>query len=576
MSAARVNAATTVRHAGRLTLTVDETGRIISVADRRRLERPFLAGVDLAPAVVAGQSGPWLHREVGIDDDEIDITMRHGDSLSVSLRHSLSTGWATRLLIVNTGSEPLVVDRLPLRVRPAPGHRVSALAAGSRLCWTAQAEDGQGPLLTVRLTAGSVANIGTEHLELGGLRLTPGQRYVAQLRWELLATPRSVVAGPGRDVLVARTVYEVGEPALLPDDPDAALVVPPGVGVDSLEEADFAGREIFAVSPGRHQIELRSAEGDVRWELSWVRSLADQLPAWAETILARPRTSAGVVSIEDLPSAVVLQAALGAGGLEDADDAAEALDLLTARLLDDAESEHGVDPLAALYLLGEHGRTGDPDVFDAGLSRLESLVAQDVPPVPGLGLAVLRMVLATASSDLGSSTASRVSSVVAQSVAQAARHAGAGGTDEGRDDRDGAEQVFGVSAVRPAAELEQLLAVQPLLPPDPGHHQRMSELVRVLGAALGGGLPGRLLRPPPVAEHAYLVAVLRMLPEDGYPEVTRSWGAPPTLLARQTSLQVLDRLTLGTDPGMDADVGIDPNAETARAAAWLALVQRHG
>ena len=40
-------------------------------------------------------------------------------------------------------------------------------------------------------------------------------------------------------------------------------------------------------------------------------------------------------------------------------------------------------------------------------------------------------------------------------------------------------------------------------------------LVRALGAALGGGLPGRLLVPPPVAEHAHLVAVLRMLPGAG-------------------------------------------------------------
>lgn len=575
MSAARVSAATTVRQAGRLRLTVDETGRITSVAERRHLERPFLAEVDLAPAIVAGGVESWLDREVGIDDDEIDITVRRENSLSVNLRHSLSTGWASRLLIVNTGAEPLVVERLPLRVRPAPGHRVSALAAGSRICWTAQAEDGHGPLLTVRLTAGAAASIGAEHIEFGGLRLTPGQRYVAQLRWELLATPRSVVVGPGRDVLVARAVYEVGESALLPDDPDAALVVPPDVAVDSIEEADLAGREVFVTSPGRHEIELRSAEGDVRWELSWVRPLADQLQAWADTMLARPRTSAGVVAIEDLPSAIVLQAALGAGGLEDADDASDALDLLTARLLDGPAPGGGANPQSVLYLLGEHGRTGDLDVVDAAVRQAEILLAQGAPPMPGLGLAVLRMVLATASGELGSSTAGRVSSVVAQCVARAAQHTG-DGDDRGRDDRGGEEQDPGISAVRRAAELELLLAVLPLLPPDPGHHQRISELVRVLGAALGGGLPGRLLRPPPVTEHAYLVAVLRMLPEDGYPEVTRSWGAPAALLAQQATLQVLDRLTLGTEVGTDPVAHLDPSSEIAAAAAWLALVQRHG
>lgn len=582
MSAARVSAATTVRRAGRLILTVDETGRMISVADRRHLARPYLACVDLEPAVVDGKTGPWLDRAVGVDEDEIDVTMRHRDSLDVNLRHSLSTGWTTRLLLVNTGAQSLVVDRLPLRVRPAAGQLVSALAAGSRICWAAQAADGHGPLLTARLTSGAVMGIEPEHLEFGGLRLTPGQRYVAQLRWELLATPRSVVVGPGRDVLLARTVYEVDESALLPDDPDAALVVPDEVAVDSVEEADFSGREIFCVSSGRHQIELRSAEGDVRWDLSWVRPLVAQLQTWADTMLARPRTSAGVVSIEDLPSAIVLQAALGVGGLEDTDDAADALDLLTARLLDDPETGRDADLLSALYLLGEHGRTGDLDAFDAAVTRVETLLVRLDRAGPGLGLAVLRMVLATASTELGSSAASRVARLVAQAVSMAAPYPGRGGDeDPGADGEPGEGSVPSVDGVQQAAELELLLAVQPLLPPEPADHGRMSELVRTLGAVLGGGLPGRLLQPPPVAEHAYLVAVLRMLPEDGYPAVTRSWGAPPTLMAQQATLQVLDRLTLAPAVGADPIVGepiagIDPGSATAYAAAWLALVQRHG
>ena len=118
-------------------LTVDEIGRITSVVDRRHPERPFLVGVDLAPATVNGEIRSWLDREVAVDDDEIDVTMRHPDSLDINLRHSLSTGWATRLLIVNTGAKPLVVDRLPLVVRSAPGRLVSGIAAGSRMPWGA-------------------------------------------------------------------------------------------------------------------------------------------------------------------------------------------------------------------------------------------------------------------------------------------------------------------------------------------------------------------------------------------------------------------------------------------------------
>lgn len=573
MSAARLRPATTVRRAGRLILTVDDTGRLTSVADRRRPDQPYLRCVDLESAVVDGESDSWLDRTVTVDDDEIDVTMRHRNSLEVNVRHSLSTGWATRLLLVNTGDRPLVLDRLPLRVQPAPGQLISALAAGSRICWAAQAFDGHGALLTARLTAGVIDRIEPEQLEFGGLRLGPGQRYVAQLRWELLATPRSVVVGPGRDALLARTVYEVDEPALLPEDPDAALVVPDRVAVDSFQEADSVGREVLCDSPGRHRVELRSAEGDVRWELSWVEPLANLLLSWAEAILTRPRTSAGVVSIEDLPSAIVLQTALGAGGVEGADDAADALDLLTARLLDDPDSSWA-DPLSVLYLLGEHGRTGDLDAFDAAATRTEGLLAR-LDRAPGLGLAVLRMVLAAASSAIGSSSAHRVAGMVAQSVTLAASDADLTlAADEGTGGESGASQLRGAGAARQAAELELLLAVQPLLPPDPANHGRVLELVRALGAALGSGLPGRLLRPPPVAEHAYLVAVLRMLPEDGYPEVTRSWGAPVTLLARQATLQVLERLTLDVDTGTHG--GIEPNSETAAAAAWLALVQRHG
>ena len=573
MSAARVSAAT-VRAAGRLILTVDETGRITSVADRRRPERPYLACVDLGTAVVDGEPASWHSREVGLDEDEIEVTM-HRDSLDVQLRHGLSTGWTTRLLLVNTGATSLVLDRLPLRVQPAPGRLVTALAAGSRICWAAMATDGRGPLLTARLTSGMLDRIEPERFEFGGLRLAPGQRYVAQLRWEMLATPRSVVAGPGRDVLLARTVYEVGEPALLPEDPDAALVLPSDVAVDSVEEAGFAGREICCDNAGRHRVELRSAEGDVRWELSWVDSLTAQLLTWTEGILTRPRTSAGVVSIEDLPSAILLQAALGTGGLEEADDAADALDLVTARLLDDPESGRAAGPLAVLYLLGEHGRTGDRDAFGAALTRAETLLTGLERTTPGLGLAVLRMVLATASSDLGPSAAGRVGSVVARSVALVAQ--GSGWREDAEPESTSGPPHVGPAAaadrVRQAAELELLLAVQPLLPPDQADDERMSQLVRGLGAALGSGLPGQLLRPPPVAEHAYLVAVLQMLPEDGYSDITRSWGMPLTLLGRQTTLQVLDRLTFGVDAKLTAEV--DLGSHNATAAGWLALVQRH-
>jgi hypothetical protein len=520
----------------------------------------LLVELDLGAGRVDGVDVAWSPRQVSVDTDEVTLRRTAAD-LEVQVRHSFSTGWTTRLLVVNTATEARSIERLELRLRPGPDQQVSALTAGARLCWATQSADGQGPLLTARLGAGSVSQVRDRSVELGPLRLAPGPRCVTQLRWEVVATPASVVAGPGRDVLVTRTAYAVDEAILLPADPDTALVAPRGVAVDVVEDEDVVGREVWAAAPGRHRIELRSADGDIRLDLSWVSSLADQLQRWAAVVLAGPRTPAGVVAVDDLPAAVVVQTALGADQLPDADLAAEALDRLTARLLDESGAagsgaadtgSGGPDPLTVLYLLGEHGRTGDPDVLALALAYEEQLLTRAGPPLPGLGLAVLRTVLTVDAHDrLTPLLLHAVEQVSAPATAAASQTA----TSSGR-----------------AAELELLLAVRPLRPPDHPAEQRLVALVRALGAAVGAGLPGRLVTPPPVAEHAYLVAVLRMLPEEGVAGVTRSWGAAPGLLAHRLTLEVLDRLT-GSAQGRLDPAG-DPVVELGPAAAWLALGHR--
>ncbi len=542
----------------RLIIEADSAGRITSVAPRRRPERPFLGTVEIGTCRRDGVDVGWTDRAVEVDADELGLRLVAA-GLELTMRHSFSTGWTTRLLIVNTDTAEARLDQVSLIVRPAAGHRVSAQAAGSRLCWAVQRADGEGPLLAARLAAGTVDRVTDETLELGPLRLAPGQRYVTQLRWELFATPRSVVVGPGRDVIVEQTTYEVGETALLPADPDAALVTPPEIGVDLAEEVERGGREVYALEPGRHRVELRSADGDVRLDLTWVRPIAEQLARWSADVLAGPRTSAGIVALEALPDALVLQAALGAGDVDDVDQAADALDRLTARLIDGASGEDGAatpDALTVLYLLGEHGRTGDDDALAVALDQEDLLLVAQGPPPPGLGLAVLRTVLAVGSAG----AQERLAPLLHRAVQRLERLP--------VDDVD--DQ---------SAELELLLAVRPLLPDDHPAQERVLTLVRALGAALGGGLPGRLLIPPPVAENAHRVAVLRMLPEQGSAdpgvvEVTRSWGAPPSLLAHRQTLEVLARLT---DPASEKPPSSGgPAGLVGVAGAWLALVPRHG
>jgi hypothetical protein len=245
--------------------------------------------------------------------------------------------------------------------------------------------------------------------------------------------------------------------------------------------------------------------------------------------------------------------------VDDVDQAGDALDRLTARLIDAASGEAGVPtprPLAVLYLLGEHGRTGDDDVLAVALDQEELLLAAAGPSPAGLGLAVLRSVLAVGSAG----GQERLAPLLLRAVQRLERLP--------VDDVD--DQ---------AAELELLLAVRPLLPADHPAQQRVLPLVRALGAALGGGLPGRLLVPPSVADNAHRVAVLRMLPEQdsaepGLVAVTSSWGASPSLLAHRQTLELLDRLT---DPASnDPPSAGGPAGLAGTAAAWLALVPRHG
>lgn len=554
----------------RLAIEVAESGRLDTVGLRGRSAgsrsvAPLLTEVDLGGCRVDGAEVDWSTRTVALDADEVSVRCVAGE-LEVQLRHSFSTGFTTRLLIVNTGTAPRLVERLQLRAQPAADRRVSALVAGSRLCWAMQSAAGDGPVLTARLMSGAVAAVTEQGFELGRLRLTPGQRYVSQLRWELFATPRSVLAGPGRDVLLGRTAYELDEAVLLPDDPDAALVAPREVAVDTVDEPGAHGRELSVSEPGSYRVELRSADGDIRLDLSWVNPLPVQLDAWAEELLAGPKTGAGVVALESTAAALVVQTALGGGRLAEEELAADALDRHTAGLLDDADhrddADSGeeatgrpVDPLTVLYLLGEHGRTGDTDVLAAALAHEDELLRAEGPPTPGLGLAVLRTVLA------GVDAHAQVAPLVMRAVQRATTLAE---TDHGLAADHGLVVGHGPTADhRLAAELELLLAVRPLLPPEHPGQDRLVILVRALGAVLGAGLPGRLVTPPPVAEHGHLVAVLRMLPEDGLAGVTRSWGASPTMLAHRLTLEVLDRMA-----GLDApDIG--------PAAAWLALGQRH-
>ncbi|MDN5804661.1 MAG: hypothetical protein L0H26_08785, partial [Microlunatus sp.] len=89
--------------AGPLTIEVAADGRVTGACPRTRPERGFLAEVDLGPVVGDGVPLTWSKTEVVADADEFAIT-RRTTGLEIVLRHSFTSGWTTRLLIVNTGA----------------------------------------------------------------------------------------------------------------------------------------------------------------------------------------------------------------------------------------------------------------------------------------------------------------------------------------------------------------------------------------------------------------------------------------------------------------------------------------
>ena len=494
------------------------------------------SGYVLAAAEVVvhrgGQPVTWSAPVVGADADEVEV-VREGQGLRLVVRHSFVAGWGLRVALSNPGLTEEVLDDVLISWRvpeDRPGWAVAAGAVGSTAVFPA---DGTGPVLGGVLRRGEVARVDEQGLHLGRIVLAPGGRYVEQWHFDFAPTPADL--DRGQDPAVPRRLDLVlGEAVTVPTTEDVALVVDPGLHVDTVQ----GGTELTAVNDGAFAVELRSARGSVAYQVRVAEPVEQVLAQVAAVALDQPRTGSGTIRLAGVEAALVVHFALGRGLVADDYAAEDALDLFAARLPDDDER----DPLTVAFLCLDHVRSADPEPLD----RASRAVLASREPAPGLGLAATQLSLA------------RV--LAGQSVAPVLEHLVALSRTAALEPAAGPR-----SAQAALLELEVVTMTRPdvVQPGAPESWAPGSALTRAaaLGGWLGGGLRGWAVPRVPVADLAHLSAVLALLPEPVSAELSRRWGCSAYELARRGRTEVLTRLT-----------SLVPGPEHA----WLVLGSRPG
>ncbi len=500
-------------------LDVDDGGRIVAALAG---DRSYLSGGSVGEVIIAGRPHQPTVARLAVDEDEIDVDLAAGDGLTLAVRHSFAVGWGWRIRLSNDSPDELAVDSVRLDLTLGAEMVGHPIAAGSEAELVIRPRDGEGPILAGRLVTGSVAEITETGLITGPLRLPPGAGYVLTWQWNwyddvarLIERRRGIVPWP--------TVRTVGEPIDLRGDPDAALIVP-----DDLLGAGGMMRgpggeltELVSDQAGRYRIEERSARGTVTFDLGWAAPVEQALGERVDRFARATGPEAAALSAAD---GIVLHLALGAGTATDPDRATDALEVITAGLVD-AGPRTGLD---ATLLCLEHHRTGERDPLDLAVTWILSCDRVD----PGLGFAVTQACLA------------RV--IRGQSISGIIDRAGA--LAAAIPDRP----TLPLDAAG-VAELELLAAIHRNLErPSPAFRSRL----RAAGPYLGSGEVAPARPALDTERRAALVAVLRFADEQAAVAIGRDWAAAPSALAEVAAAYLLDEI---------ADTG------SSETLAWLAL-----
>jgi hypothetical protein len=256
------------------------------------------------------------------------------------------------------------------------------------------------------------------------------------------------------------------------------------------------------------RVRISSRRGVTDYEVEWVAPLDEVLGEIGEPLLTGPRNRAGLVHLADLDAALVAQRLLAVGRAADPDDVDDALRLFSSRL------EPGAVTAGRRVALlgGEFERRGEEDL----LVRATEALLERPDPVPGLGLATVRVCMARLS--LGWPVEPLLSHLTAVAAACDAR----------------------AELARTAVALElQLVGAGVVEQADRSKAEGWSTRI---GTDLGAGLPGWPVRPLPVDQQAYLATVLGLLPERLGSRVRPDWGCRPYDVARRAQAEALARL----------------------------------
>ncbi len=468
--------------------------------------------------------------QVRVDADEVEVE-RWGGGLRTVVRHAVDQAWVVRVVLANETDADVVLTRVRLGWRAAPGTVVTALAAGAEAAYAVQVADGDGPLLVGRLRAGAQADVDETGFVLDPPVLGPGHRWAAQ--WRLEVVPDARRAHLGAD-LPPTTWFEADQTAVLAAGPDVAVVAD-----DLAVEVGEDHVEVHAAAPGPYTVELRSARGTTAYGLAWAPDLDDLVDAAAGTALGGPTSPAGTARLDGAVVGLVVQDALDRRTAGPPDAATDAVELLAGRLVERLDDDPGgLDAFDVAFLAREADRTGAVALLDAATAGLRALDH----PSPGVGLAGAAVVLG---------------------------HVRAG--------RPPARPVAHLAALRAAFPADEPGALELALLLRPRHVEAPSGAallpdvgvgLRRLGAWLGAGLPGRVVPAVAVDRVAHAAVVLGLVDEAAGQRLARAWGVPAAELARRCAAEARARV--------EQETGDGTRGSAAGALAWLVLGGRVG
>ena len=520
---------------GDLEVTVGPSGfpvRVGSADGRQEFLRPQR---EPGRMIIDGEPQRWDFAGLITDVDETEARYAAADrpELEYTIRNTFAGRWLQRHMLTNTSSGPVTIDDLILELEPGAGCVGWTWAASAETSWAVQPADGSGPVLAGELTQGALSGRRESGgFRTGGMLLPAGRRLVLQWQIDLVGRP-AVVAG--RSLPSQPTELAVNEPYLV-EDPDVAVLVEDPVAV----RAEDSGQSVISPRPGRYPIELRSARGTNRIDLSWVPAADDLVGGLSEHWLRGDRSSAGVALLPGGGAGLAVQQAFIARFGDTGTDVEDTLAVHTARLLD--QPDLSIMDLA--FLAQETVRTGDRDPLRAATTALLDLTG----PVAGLGLAATRLCLAEL-------TAGGDPSAVLRRLRELTDRLDAPGVQAGSDHLLGA-----------AVALEMITVTGP---PGGGATATVLPYALAVGAELGAGLPGHRLGRIRPSVAVYAAAVLDLLPEALGPELEEHWAASPHQLAQRTRNAALAEVLW---PQRDASEPDGPDeVELSEVVGWLVL-----